>query len=136
MEQRLAKKFFHEDIFTSAAIAITRCRRAIIQQVYLFSSALSYQGISDQVAEAYMERYGSATWAGLDQRVRQDARCPKLKSYWHFHGCRYDKGSRPRLTNPRRKPHRQSPPHRAAKRRLSTNASQHPQLSHALSMIA
>jgi hypothetical protein len=56
-------------------------------------SALSYQGISDQVAEAYMERYGSATWAGIDQKVRQDAPCPKLKSYWHFHGCRYDKVS-------------------------------------------
>jgi hypothetical protein len=54
-------------------------------------SALSYQGISDQVAEAYMERYGSATWAGIDQKVRQGAPCPKLKSYWHFHGCRYDK---------------------------------------------
>jgi hypothetical protein len=56
-------------------------------------SALSYQGISDQVAETYMERYGSPTWAGIDQKVRQDAPCPKLKSYWHFHGCRYDKGS-------------------------------------------
>jgi hypothetical protein len=54
-------------------------------------SALSYQGISDQVAEAYMERYGSPTWAGIDRKVRQDAPCPKLKSYWHFHGCRYDK---------------------------------------------
>jgi hypothetical protein len=54
-------------------------------------SALSYQGISDQVAEAYMERYGSATWASIDQKIAQGAPCPKLKSYWHFHGCRYDK---------------------------------------------
>jgi hypothetical protein len=56
-------------------------------------SALSYQGISDQVAEAYMERYGSATWASIAQKLGQGATCPKLKSYWHFHGCRYDKVS-------------------------------------------
>jgi hypothetical protein len=54
-------------------------------------SALSYQGISDQVAEAYMERYGSATWADIRAKLDQDASCPKLKSYWHFPGCRYDK---------------------------------------------
>jgi hypothetical protein len=56
-------------------------------------SALSYQGISDQVAEAYMKRFGSATWVGIGNKISQDAPCPKLKSYWHFHGCRYDKGS-------------------------------------------
>jgi hypothetical protein len=56
-------------------------------------SALSYQGISDQVAEAYMERYGSATWADIRAKLVQGAPCPKLKSYWHFHRCRYDKGS-------------------------------------------
>jgi len=55
--------------------------------------ALSYQGISDQVAEAYIEQYGSATWAGIERNVGQGVTCPKLKSYWHFHGCRYDKGS-------------------------------------------
>ena len=27
------------------------------------------------------------------QRSVQGATCPKLKSYWHFHGCRYDKVS-------------------------------------------
>jgi hypothetical protein len=56
-------------------------------------SALSYQGISDQVAEAYIERYGSATWADIRTKLVQGAPCPKLKSYWHFHGCRYDKVS-------------------------------------------
>jgi hypothetical protein len=54
-------------------------------------AALSYQGISDQVAAGYMELYGSATWAGIDRNVGQGVTCPKLKSYWHFHGCRYDK---------------------------------------------
>jgi hypothetical protein len=54
-------------------------------------SALSYQGISDQVAEAYIEKYGSATWADIRAKLVQGTTCPKLKSYWHFHGCRYDK---------------------------------------------
>jgi hypothetical protein len=41
-------------------------------------SALSYQGISDQVAEAYMEQYGSATWADRDPPPVRDR--PRL---WH-----------------------------------------------------
>jgi len=57
-------------------------------------SSLSYQGISDRVASDYMERHGSATWADIDTKVAASPTCPKLKSYWHFHGCRYDKISR------------------------------------------
>jgi hypothetical protein len=57
-------------------------------------AALSYQGISDQVAYEYMERHGRATWADIDQKLGRGASCPKLKSYWQFHGCRYDKISR------------------------------------------
>jgi hypothetical protein len=57
-------------------------------------AALSYQGISDQVASEYMERHGSATWADIDAKVARSPCCPKLKSYWHFYGCRYDKISR------------------------------------------
>ena len=57
-------------------------------------SALSYQGISDQVAADYMERHGFATWADIDDKVAASPTCPKLQSYWHFHGCRYDKISR------------------------------------------
>ena len=57
-------------------------------------SALSYQGISDQVAADYIERHGSATWADIDAKVAAGPPCPKLQSYWHFHGCRYDKISR------------------------------------------
>jgi hypothetical protein len=57
-------------------------------------AALSYQGISDQVAHDYMERHGRATWHDIDQKLGHGVSCPKLKSYWHFHGCRYDKTSR------------------------------------------
>ena len=57
-------------------------------------SALSYQGISDQVATDYMERHGRARWADIDAKVAACPTCPKLKSYWHFYDCRYDKISR------------------------------------------
>jgi hypothetical protein len=57
-------------------------------------AALSYQGISDQVAHDYMARHGRAAWRDIDQKLGRGVNCPKLKSYWHFHGCRYEKGSR------------------------------------------
>jgi hypothetical protein len=57
-------------------------------------AALSYQGIADAVAYEYMERHGRAEWHDIDQKVGQGVGCPKLKSYWHFRGCRYEKASR------------------------------------------
>jgi hypothetical protein len=57
-------------------------------------SALSYQGISDQVAADYMERHGRAQWADIDAKLAAGPTCPKLQSYWHFYDCRYDKISR------------------------------------------
>jgi hypothetical protein len=54
-------------------------------------SALSYQGIADQIAYDYMEQHGYVRWHELDQKLARRASCPKLKSYWHFHGCRYQK---------------------------------------------
>jgi hypothetical protein len=41
-----------------------------------------------------MERHGRPGWADIDAKVAASPTCPKLKSYWHFHGCRYDKISR------------------------------------------
>lgn len=57
-------------------------------------SAVSYQGISDQVAYGYMEKHGRATWRQIKQGLDRGASCPKLRSYWQFHGCRFDKVSR------------------------------------------
>ena len=57
-------------------------------------SALSYQGISDRVAYEYMARHGRAQWFDIEAKVAASPPCPKLKSYWHFYGCRYDKISR------------------------------------------
>jgi hypothetical protein len=57
-------------------------------------AAVSYQGISDQVAYEYMEKHGRVTWRQIKHGLDRGASCPKLKSYWHFHDCRYDKISR------------------------------------------
>jgi hypothetical protein len=54
-------------------------------------SALSYQGISDQIAYDYMEQHGYVRWEDIAQKLAGDASCPKLRSYWHFHGCQYNK---------------------------------------------
>src|SRR5262249_3919276 len=56
-------------------------------------SAFSYQGISDQVAYGYMERHGRTAWSGIVRQIGR-ASCPKLKSYWHFYDCRYEKNGR------------------------------------------
>ena len=52
---------------------------------------LSYQGISDRVATAYIDEHGSISWAEIEYRLSKHPSCPKLKSYWHFHGCGYSK---------------------------------------------
>src|ERR1700732_5254803 len=57
-------------------------------------AGLSYQCISNQVAHDYMERHGRAAWHDIEQKLRRGASCPKLKTYWHFHDCRFDKVSR------------------------------------------
>jgi hypothetical protein len=54
-------------------------------------ASLSYQGIADQVAYDYMERHGQATWQVIASDLRRAPSCPKLKSYWHFHDCQYNK---------------------------------------------
>jgi hypothetical protein len=54
-------------------------------------AALSYHGISDQIASAYMEQHGYAKWADINESLWRGASCPKLRSYWHFHECHYSK---------------------------------------------
>ena len=53
----------------------------------------SYQGISDRVAREYMARHGSATWSDLEANLRGSPPCPKLRSYWTYEDCRFNKGS-------------------------------------------
>jgi hypothetical protein len=54
-------------------------------------AALSYQGIADQIAYDYMEQHGYVRWDDINQKLARPVSCPKLKSYWHFHGCAYQK---------------------------------------------
>jgi hypothetical protein len=54
-------------------------------------AALSYQGIADQIAYDYMEQHGYLRWDDINEKLAHGAACPKLKSYWHFRGCRYTK---------------------------------------------
>lgn len=53
---------------------------------------LSYQGISDRVASAYIEQHGSVTWIEIADTLSRAPSCPKLRSYWQFEGCGYRKG--------------------------------------------
>jgi hypothetical protein len=55
--------------------------------------AFSYQGISDQVARGYIRKHGGVTWSDIASNVDGTQPCPLLQTYWHFDGCRYDKGS-------------------------------------------
>jgi len=55
--------------------------------------AFSFQGIADAIAIGYIEDNGQASAAWLDRSLAARPSCPKLRSYWHFDGCRYHKGS-------------------------------------------
>lgn len=53
---------------------------------------LSYQGISDAVAEGYIDRNGNVTWADIEGSLATHPECEKLQGYWGFTGCQYHKG--------------------------------------------
>src|SRR5262249_40835959 len=55
---------------------------------------LSYQGVSDRVALGYMDQHGRASWYEIESTLAHKPSCPKLQSYWNFHGCHYHKTSR------------------------------------------
>jgi hypothetical protein len=56
-------------------------------------TSFSYQGISDAVARNYIAKHGAATWSGIGASLASIPSCPKLRAYWAFEACRYDKGS-------------------------------------------
>ena len=53
---------------------------------------LSYQGISDAVADGYIDRHGNVTWAEIEAALATNPGCDKLEGYWAFTDCRYHKG--------------------------------------------
>jgi hypothetical protein len=57
-------------------------------------ATFSYQGISDRVASDYMDYHGRVAWHDVDRSLATPPPCPKLQTYWQFHGCGYHKTSR------------------------------------------
>jgi hypothetical protein len=56
-------------------------------------TTFSYQGVSDQAARTYILQNGSASWSDIEAGLQTTPSCPRLRSYWHYDACRYDKGS-------------------------------------------
>jgi hypothetical protein len=57
------------------------------------AASMSYQGISDEVAREYMIGHGRPSWTIIADDLASSPSCPKLESYWHFHGCQYRKAT-------------------------------------------
>jgi hypothetical protein len=55
-----------------------------------FVAMANYQGISDAVAESYIADHEKPRWRSIARGVKTGA-CSRLQSYWHFHGCGYQK---------------------------------------------
>lgn len=55
--------------------------------------AFSFQGISDAVARGYMDAHGRPSWEQVERSIVGAELCPKLKSYWSYDSCRYEKSS-------------------------------------------
>jgi len=58
-------------------------------------TSFSFQGVSDQVAQSYMEANGTASWTAMADffKAQPVPSCGRLRSYWRFADCRYDKTS-------------------------------------------
>jgi hypothetical protein len=54
---------------------------------------ISYQGIADRIARGYLDRHGHVQWADIENGLRRPDLCPKLETYWTFHGCGYRKSA-------------------------------------------
>src|SRR5215208_185114 len=48
---------------------------------------LSLQGISDAVANSFMDRHGRLSHQHVAKSLQAEPSCPKLQSYWHFDKC-------------------------------------------------
>ncbi len=56
--------------------------------------ALSFQGVSDRTAAAYMEINGAPTWDNIASRLAEGPSCPKLRGYHTFSRCGYSKSKK------------------------------------------
>ena len=54
---------------------------------------LSFQGISDAVADGYIAQHGNVRWTQINGALTSELGCPKLAGYWTFTRCLYHKGT-------------------------------------------
>lgn len=52
---------------------------------------IQFQGVSDASAVTFADQNGLPRWRDLDLLFRDENRCGRLQSYWHFHGCGFSK---------------------------------------------
>ena len=57
-------------------------------------TSFSFQGISDRVAQSYIDKHGNASWTAIRRGLNTQPPCPLLKNFWSYDGCHYDKLSR------------------------------------------
>ena len=56
-------------------------------------TVLSFQGIADRLAKQYLRDHGNVSWADIQRDLRRKPGCVKLRGFWAFDGCRYEKGA-------------------------------------------
>jgi hypothetical protein len=52
---------------------------------------MQLQGIADRSAAAFVDANGLVSWEDVAVTLAGRASCPRLSSFWHFHGCGYRK---------------------------------------------
>jgi hypothetical protein len=83
--------------------------------------AVSYQGVSDNIAYGYMERHGRVRWHDIASALAKKPSCSKLTCYWAFESCGYRKGSGV-CANPEHQPECPLPRHDLRNGRLNQTA--------------
>jgi hypothetical protein len=83
--------------------------------------ALSYQGVSDSIAWSYMEQHGRVQWGDIDAALTQPPGCTKLRCYWAFESCGFQK-TLSSCANPEHQPACPLPRHDLRNGRLNQTA--------------
>ena len=86
----LATRNFLDDIrsrLAEAGIIVAVATRDTAALYDWIVGLLARQGISNHAAEVFASRHGSPTWHELSGRMAADARCPRLRSRWHYEDC-------------------------------------------------
>lgn len=56
-------------------------------------TAFSYQGISDSVVTGFISHHGGVEWRQIEAELSRQPTCSRLRNYWRFSGCHYNKNS-------------------------------------------